>query len=50
MHGKFILRNCRIDVFKRRRDQWRQQQQGLAKKQQMFADIIQSNGKVSDII
>ncbi|KAI8058172.1 armadillo-type protein [Syncephalis plumigaleata] len=43
MHGKFILRNCRIDQFKRRREQWRQQQQGQSKKQMLFADIIQSS-------
>ncbi|RKP25432.1 hypothetical protein SYNPS1DRAFT_28838 [Syncephalis pseudoplumigaleata] len=46
MHGKFILRNCRIDQFKRKRDQWRQQQQGQSRKQALFADIIQSTGKV----
>ncbi|KAI9599477.1 armadillo-type protein [Syncephalis fuscata] len=45
VHGKFILRNCRIDLFKRRREQWRQQQQGQSRKQNLFADIIQSAGK-----
>ncbi|RKP06773.1 armadillo-type protein [Thamnocephalis sphaerospora] len=46
-HGKFILRNCRIDGFKRRREQWRQQQQGLARRRDMFKDIIEPNDKVS---
>jgi hypothetical protein len=28
-HGKFILRNCQIDLFKRRKDEWVNHQKGL---------------------
>jgi hypothetical protein len=48
-HGKFIIRNCRIDMFKRRREQWRQHQQGLAKRRDILKDIIEpTNGILSN--
>lgn len=44
-HGKFIVRNCRLENFKREKDKWRQNQTGIDRRKDMFKDII---GSVND--
>ncbi|KAJ3322520.1 Nucleolar protein 9 [Blyttiomyces sp. JEL0837] len=39
-HGKFVLRNCRIDQFKRGKDEWIQKEKSVKAKRDMFADIL----------
>ncbi|RUO96747.1 armadillo-type protein, partial [Jimgerdemannia flammicorona] len=39
-YGRFILRNCKIDSFKRRRDEWIEHERGAQRKKEMFKDIL----------
>lgn len=39
-HGRFILRNCRIDQFKRRREDWIAKEEGARKKMKLFSEIL----------
>ncbi|KAG0379871.1 Nucleolar protein 9 [Mortierella sp. AD032] len=39
-HGKFILRNCKIDQFKRKREEWVEREKGIERKKDMFKDIL----------
>ncbi|KAF9950954.1 Nucleolar protein 9 [Modicella reniformis] len=39
-YGKFILRNCKIDQFKRKREEWVEREQGIERKKDMFKDIL----------
>ncbi|KAJ3414009.1 Nucleolar protein 9 [Chytridiales sp. JEL 0842] len=39
-HGKFVIRNCSIELFKRNKDEWVQRQKGVSKKLSLFAGII----------
>ncbi|KAF9414504.1 Nucleolar protein 9 [Podila epigama] len=39
-HGKFILRNCKIDQFKRKKEEWVQREKGIERKKDMFKDIL----------
>ncbi|KAF9142034.1 Nucleolar protein 9 [Mortierella sp. GBA39] len=39
-HGKFILRNCKIDQFKRKREEWVEREKGIERKKDMFMDIL----------
>ncbi|KAK9768120.1 Nucleolar protein 9 [Basidiobolus ranarum] len=39
-HGKFILRNCQIDQFKRKREEWVEKEKGVERKKEMFKDIL----------
>ncbi|ORX93043.1 ARM repeat-containing protein [Basidiobolus meristosporus CBS 931.73] len=39
-HGKFILRNCQIDQFKRKREEWIEKEKGVERKKEMFKDIL----------
>ncbi|CAM0141460.1 Nucleolar protein 9 [Umbelopsis sp. WA50703] len=38
--GKYILRNCNIDHFKRKREEWEEKEKGIERKKEMFKDII----------
>ncbi|KAJ1819728.1 Nucleolar protein 9 [Coemansia sp. RSA 2599] len=38
--GRFVLRNCRVDQYKRRASEWRERERGLERKKQMFQDIL----------
>ncbi|KAJ2521056.1 Nucleolar protein 9, partial [Coemansia sp. RSA 2049] len=38
--GRIILRNCGIEYYKRRADQWRERERGLERKKHMFKDIL----------
>eukprot|EP00041_Stephanoeca_diplocostata_P037737 m.1441828 g.1441828 ORF g.1441828 m.1441828 type:complete len:775 (-) comp25095_c0_seq6:4291-6615(-) len=42
-HGRLILRNCKIDYFKRKREDWVQQERGNERKRKVF-DEFYSNG------
>ncbi|ORZ16727.1 armadillo-type protein [Lobosporangium transversale] len=39
-HGKFILRNCKIDQFKRKKEEWLEREKGIERKRDMFKDIL----------
>lgn len=39
-YGRFALRNCKIDLFKRRRDEWKQIETGVEKKKDFFKDLF----------
>jgi len=39
-HGKFVLRNCKIDNFKRNRQEWIEHEHGLERKKQMFEELL----------
>ncbi|KAF9302125.1 Nucleolar protein 9 [Mortierella antarctica] len=39
-HGKFILRNCKIDQFKRKKEEWVEREKGIERKKDMFKDIL----------
>ncbi|KAI8138254.1 armadillo-type protein [Fennellomyces sp. T-0311] len=38
--GKCVLWTCRIDLYKRRHDDWVERENGLEKKKQLFKDIL----------
>ncbi|KAJ2849848.1 Nucleolar protein 9 [Coemansia erecta] len=38
--GRIMLRNCGAEHYKRRADQWRERERGLARKKHMFKDIL----------
>lgn len=39
-YGKFILRNCKIDQFKRKKADWLEREKGIERKKDMFKDIL----------
>ncbi|ORX85396.1 ARM repeat-containing protein [Anaeromyces robustus] len=39
-HGKFVLRNCKIENFKRNRQEWIEHEHGLERKKQMFEELL----------
>ncbi|KAF9102781.1 Nucleolar protein 9 [Mortierella sp. AM989] len=39
-HGKFILRNCKIEQFKRKKEEWVEREKGIERKKDMFMDIL----------
>ncbi|KAF9162149.1 Nucleolar protein 9 [Actinomortierella ambigua] len=39
-YGKFILRNCKIDQFKRKKADWLEREKGNERKKDMFKDIL----------
>ncbi|KAF9970274.1 Nucleolar protein 9 [Actinomortierella ambigua] len=39
-YGKFILRNCKIDQFKRKKADWLEREKGNERKKEMFKDIL----------
>ncbi|ORX54716.1 ARM repeat-containing protein [Piromyces finnis] len=39
-HGKFVLRNCKIESFKRNRQEWIEHENGLERKKQMFEELL----------
>ncbi len=39
-HGKFIVRNCRLENFKREKDAWREKEAGIDRRNEMFKDIL----------
>ncbi|KAI9317229.1 armadillo-type protein [Dichotomocladium elegans] len=46
--GKCILWSCRIDQFKRRRQEWIEREKGLEKRKKMFEDILEEDGKAGN--
>ncbi|KAJ2853542.1 Nucleolar protein 9, partial [Coemansia erecta] len=38
--GRFVLRNCRVEQYKRRASEWRERERGLERKKLMFEDIL----------
>lgn len=38
--GKCILWTCNIDLYKRRRDEWIEREEGMIRKKDMFKDIL----------
>ncbi|KAJ3175941.1 Nucleolar protein 9 [Geranomyces variabilis] len=48
--GKYVLRNCKIDSFKRRREEWVEKEMGIERKKDMFKDFLtdEPNAKASD--
>ncbi|KAJ3052582.1 Nucleolar protein 9 [Rhizophlyctis rosea] len=43
-HGKFVHRNCKIDNFKRRRNEWIDSQSGIDRKKEMFSEFFGVEG------
>ncbi|KAG0228204.1 Nucleolar protein 9 [Actinomortierella wolfii] len=39
-YGKFILRNCKIDQFKRKKADWLEREKGIERKRDMFKEIL----------
>lgn len=39
-YGKFILRNCKIDQFKRKKEEWVEREKGIERKKDMFKEIL----------
>ncbi|KAJ2731384.1 Nucleolar protein 9 [Coemansia sp. BCRC 34962] len=40
--GRFMLRNCRLEQYKRKSSEWRERERGLEKKKLMFKDFLGS--------
>lgn len=38
-YGHFVVRNCNLDHYKRKKEEWKQKEQAVEKKKNMFADI-----------
>ncbi|KAJ2816525.1 Nucleolar protein 9, partial [Coemansia sp. 'formosensis'] len=41
--GRFMLRNCRVEQYKRKSSEWRERERGLEKKKLMFKDFLGTN-------
>jgi nucleolar protein 9 len=39
-YGRFALRNCKIDLFKRRKNEWIELEKGIQKKKEFFKDFF----------
>ena len=39
-YGRFVLRNCQIDTFKRKQGVWQEAQETSSKTKQLFGDIL----------
>ncbi|KAJ3300786.1 Nucleolar protein 9 [Borealophlyctis nickersoniae] len=39
-HGKFVLRNCKIEAFKQGRKEWVEREKGIERKRGMFSDLL----------
>ena len=39
-HGKFVARNVKLDLFKRRRQEWREMEQGAQTRKALFKDFL----------
>ena len=50
-YGRFVLRNCHIDTFKRKQGAWQEAQEATSKTKQLFEDILDNRdgslGRVS---
>ena len=42
--GKCVLWTCRIELYKRRHDDWVEREKGLEKKKELFKDILGEDG------
>lgn len=49
-YGKFVLRNCGVEHFKRKDRSWHEQEQRTAKKMKLLHDILEepADGAVTD--
>ncbi|KAI9006925.1 armadillo-type protein [Hyaloraphidium curvatum] len=43
-HGRFVVRNCRLESFKQQRDTWRQREIGVDRRRDMFKAILDGPG------
>ncbi|KAJ3019049.1 Nucleolar protein 9 [Thoreauomyces humboldtii] len=43
--GKFVVRNCKIESFKRRRDEWIEKEMGIDRKRDMFKEFLGPDGE-----
>ncbi|KAJ2140510.1 Nucleolar protein 9 [Coemansia sp. RSA 564] len=41
--GRIVMRNCRVEQYKRRADEWRERERSLQKGKRMFKDIFDSS-------
>ena len=49
-YGRFVLRNCQIDTFKRKQGVWKEAQETSSKTKQLFGDILdQKHGSSSRV-
>ncbi|KAJ3215848.1 Nucleolar protein 9 [Dinochytrium kinnereticum] len=39
-HGKFVLRNCKIETFKKSKEMWAENQMGIERKKAMFEEFL----------
>lgn len=44
-HGKFIVRNCRLENFKRERENWRKREAGNDRRKEMFKMFMDDEGE-----
>ncbi|KJE92160.1 hypothetical protein CAOG_03179 [Capsaspora owczarzaki ATCC 30864] len=47
-YGPFVLRNCQIERFKRKKESWKDSLEANDRKSRMFADILEDNGEVPE--
>ncbi|KAL1916702.1 uncharacterized protein VTP21DRAFT_5406 [Calcarisporiella thermophila] len=45
--GRIVLRNCKIENFKRRHDEWAEKQTGVERKRELFKDIFEDEAFTS---
>ncbi|KAJ2816165.1 Nucleolar protein 9 [Coemansia erecta] len=41
--GRIVMRNCRVEQYKRRADEWRERERSLQKGKRLFKDILDDN-------
>ena len=42
-YGRFVIRNCNLDYYKRKKPDWIDQERAFEKKKKMFEDVIQED-------
>jgi len=47
-YGQMALRNCNVDKFKRRRQEWNEAEEARARKTAMFADLLADEDTVKE--
>ncbi len=47
-HGKFVLKNCKMNQYKQRQEQWQEKEASVEKKRKMFSEILDDDGQLAE--
>jgi len=44
-HGKFVYRNCKVESYKAKKQEWRDKEESVQRKKEMFKDLVETKKK-----